>query len=171
MPSNVERASLVSRDVQIESVTLTDTRLKTTLHTIDQPAGFRLGNWFRCRHELRAPDPDRLFVYVELKFEANPEGEPDPGGHVVDLSATFLATYRLGGASAYPRDALQYFADLNGTLNVWPYWRELVQSFASRAGLPGVVVPVFRPKVQQIPEQKELQIPEEAATTQYVNPP
>ena len=170
MSSNVERASLVSRHVQIESVTLTDTRMMTTLHTIDRPPAFRLGNWFRCRPELRSSAPDKLFVYVELKFEANPEGEPDPGGHVVDLSATFLATYRLEGASAYPGDALQYFADLNGTLNVWPYWRELVQSFASRAGLPGVVVPVFRPRVQQIPEQKELQILDEVATTQNVNP-
>ena len=165
MSSNVERASLVSRHVQIESVTLTDTTMKTTLDRIDRPAAFRLGNWFRCRSELRAPDPDRLFVYVELKFEANPEGEPDPGGTVVDLSATFLATYRLEGASTYPQDALQYFADLNGTLNVWPYWREMVQSLASRAGLPGIVVPVFRPRVQPVPEQEELQIPEEAKTT------
>ena len=162
MPTNVERASLVSRHVQIESATLIDTRMKSTLHTIDQPTAFRLGNWFRCRHELSSSDPDRLLVHVELKFEASPEGETDSEITVVDLTATFLATYRLEDASSYPQDALHHFADLNGTLNVWPYWRELVQSFAGRAGLPGVVVPVFRPRLKQIPEQEELQIPEEA---------
>ncbi|MDE2873838.1 MAG: hypothetical protein OXU69_09890 [Gemmatimonadota bacterium] len=165
MPTNVERASLVSRHVQIESATLIDTRMKSTLHTIDQPATFRLGNWFRCRHELSPSDHDRLLVYVELKFEASPEGETDSGIAVVDLNATFLATYRLASASAFPEDALHHFADLNGTLNVWPYWRELVQSFAGRAGLPGVVVPVFRPRVKRIPEQKELEMPEQAAAT------
>ena len=164
MPTNVERASLVSRHVQIESVTLVDSRMKSTLNAIAQPPTFRLGNWFRCRHDLRPTDPDRLFVYVELKFEASPEGEQDPGGVVVDLTATFLATYRLEAASSYPQDALHHFADLNGTLNIWPYWRELVQSFASRAGLPGVVVPVFRPGVKQIPEQEELRIAERAET-------
>lgn len=81
---------------------------------------------------------------------------------MVDLSATFLATYRLEGAGAYPRDALQHFAELNGTYHVWPYWRELVQSLAGRAGLPSVVVPVFKPQVRQIPDQEELALPETA---------
>lgn len=85
---------------------------------------------------------------------------------MVDLTATFLATYRLEDASSYPQDALHHFADLNGTLNVWPYWRELVQSFAGRAGLPGVVVPVYRPRVKQIPEQEQLQIPEGSKVTE-----
>lgn len=85
---------------------------------------------------------------------------------MVDLTATFLATHRLEDASSYPQDALHHFADLNGTLNVWPYWRELVQSFAGRAGLPGVVVPVYRPRVKQIPEQEQLQIPEGLKVTE-----
>lgn len=163
MTTNLERASLVSHHVQIDSVILTDTRMKATLHTIAEPTKLRLGNWFRCSHELRPTDPDRVFVHIDLKFEANPGGEADvEGGALIELSAIFLATYRLEGASAYPRDALQHFAELNGTYNVWPYWRELVQSFAGRAGLPDIVVPVFKPRVREIATQEELGVSTEA---------
>jgi len=84
------------------------------------------------------------------------------GGALVELTAIFLATYRLEGAHAYPHDALQHFAELNGTYNVWPYWRELVQSFAGRAGLPDIVVPVFKPRVRELASQEELALPTEA---------
>lgn len=77
-------------------------------------------------------------------------------GRVVDLSATFLATYRIEEAASFPADALQHFADLKGTYNVWPYWRELVHTFTGRAGLSGIVVPVFKPPVRPVPTQEEL---------------
>ncbi len=163
MTTNIERASLVSQHVQIESVILTDMRMKAALHTIAKPTELRLGNWFRCSHKLRPSDPDRVFVHIDLKFEANPGGEADvESGALVELSAIFLATYRLKAASAYPHDALQHFAELNGTYNVWPYWRELVQSFAGRAGLPDIVVPVFKPRVRELASQEELALPAEA---------
>jgi hypothetical protein len=42
------------------------------------------------------------------------------------------------------RQYLAAFANVNGIYNAWPYFRELVQSMASRAGLPPIVLPVFR---------------------------
>lgn len=171
MTTNIERAGVVSRHVQIESVTLTDMKMKASLHGLDQPPELRLGNWFRCRHELRPSNPDRVFVHVELKFEANPGGEADvESGALVELTATFLVTYRLEGASAYPHDALQHFADLNGTYNVWPYWREFVHTSTGRAGLPGVIVPVFKPRVQRLPSQEELALTENVASPALASP-
>lgn len=171
MTTNVERAGVVSRHVQIELVTLTDMKMKTSLHELDQPSELRVGYWFRCRHELRPSDPDRVFVYVELKCEASPGGEARvESGALVDLTATLLVTYRLEGAHAYPRDALQQFADLNGTYNAWPYWRELVQSMTTRAGLSGITAPVFRPKVRQIPTQEELTLTENIVSPALPSP-
>ncbi len=171
MTTNIERAGVVARHVQIESVTLTDMNMKATLHEIGQQVELRLGNWFRCRHELRPTDPDRVFVYVELKFEANPDGEADlESGALLRLSATFRATYRLEDANSYPQDALQHFADLNGTYNVWPYWREFVNTSTGRAGLPGVIVPVFTPNVRQLPTQEELALKENVAPPALPNP-
>jgi hypothetical protein len=42
------------------------------------------------------------------------------------------------------QEHLAAFAKVNGIYNVWPYFRELVQSMGSRLGLPPVVLPVFR---------------------------
>lgn len=41
-------------------------------------------------------------------------------------------------------DALAHFAQHNVPFNMWPYWREVVQSACSRMGLPRVVLPTHR---------------------------
>ena len=156
MTTNIERAGLVARDVQIESVTLVHTRMTTTLDDASRPTELRLGNSFRCRYQLRSSDPDRLRVHVEFQFEANPSEGEHLEAAVVEIMATFLATYTLPDAQTYPADALRHFADLNGTYNAWPYWRELVQSMTGRAGMPGVTVPVFTPKVREVAVQEDL---------------
>ena len=173
MTTNLERASLVSRSVQIESVTLTQIAMDADLDPREPPQELRLGQQFRCRYETRESQRDRLFVYVSLLFDARVVPLEPAESRVVDLSATFLATYRIEEAASFPADALQHFADLNGTYNVWPYWRELVHTFTGRAGLSGIVVPVFKPPVRPVPTQEELTLeqhggspalPESAAT-------
>ncbi len=156
MATNLERASLVARSVQIESVTLTQIAMDTHLDPGEPPEELRLGQQFRCRYETRKSLSDRLFVYVSLLFDASVPPQGSAETRVVDLSATFLATYRTDGDASFPEDSLQYFADLNGTYNVWPYWRELVHTFTGRAGLSGIVVPVFKPPVRPVPTQEEL---------------
>ena len=156
MSTNLERASLVSRSVQIESVTLVQVSMDANLDPTEPPRELRLGQQFRCRYETREAQRDRLFVYVSLLFDASVTSLEPSENRVVDLSATFLATYCIDGAASFPEDALQHFADLNGTFNVWPYWRELVHTFTGRAGLSGIVVPVFKPSVRPVPTQEEL---------------
>lgn len=41
-------------------------------------------------------------------------------------------------------DALKIFAKHNVPFNMWPYWREVVQSACSRMGLPRVILPTHR---------------------------
>lgn len=156
MATNLERASLVSRSVEIESVTLTQIEMDADLDPQEVPRELRLRQQFRCRYETRESQRDRLFVYVSLLFDANVAPLELAERRVVELSATFLAVYRIEGPASFPEDALQYFADLNGTYNVWPYWRELVQTFTGRAGLSGIVIPVFKPPVRPVPIQEEL---------------
>ena len=35
------------------------------------------------------------------------------------------------------------FGKMNGIHNVWPYWREYVQSVSTRAGMPPVTLPLM----------------------------
>jgi hypothetical protein len=41
-------------------------------------------------------------------------------------------------------DCLSQFAEHNVPFNVWPYWREIVQSACSRMGLPRIILPTHR---------------------------
>ncbi len=48
-----------------------------------------------------------------------------------------------------PTDAeLQKFAEVNGRLNVTPYWREFLDTALRRAGLPPVLAPVYKVPAQ-----------------------
>lgn len=155
MTTNLDRASVVSRDVTIEAVNLSRAEMRTNLDPLDPPEITRLAQRFRCRFELPSTRPNHVVVHVNLvldgtDIEATEEDQP-----LVSINATFTAVYELEDARTYPRDALQHFAELNGTYNVWPYWRELVQTFAARAGMGGLVVPVFRPRPRRVPEPDE----------------
>jgi hypothetical protein len=114
----------------------------------DQPAGLELSQQYRGRYELPSEREDHVYVYVDFKFAANDQGQEF--GDLFTLNATYLLVYKLLSASERPADALQYFAELNGTYNVWPYWRELVQTVAGRIGLGSVIVPVFHPPIKEI---------------------
>ena len=161
MPTNLERAHLVARNVQIESVTLVRSSMETTLDPLDSPEELRVSQQYRCRHDLGQEGGRLLVAEVSLVLQARDASAPENTGRApaFDVSATFHAAYRLQGAESFPEDALQHFADLNGTYNVWPYWRELVQTFTCRAGLGAFVVPVYTPRVREVPVPEELSLP------------
>ncbi len=169
MTTNLERASLVSRSVAIESVNLTHAEMRTGFDPVDPPEVARLTQRFRCRFELPPSRLDCLFVQVNLILEGTGAESAEPEHELVSIDATFMAVYRLEDASSYPRDALGHFAELNGTYNVWPYWRELVQTFAARAGMGGLVVPVFEPPIRPVEEAEQVSPPEESALLESGN--
>ena len=169
MTTNLDRASLVSRNVAIESVNLTHAEMRTGFDPFDPPEVAQLTQRFRCRFELPPSRLDCLFVQVNLILEGTGAENAEQEQELVSIDATFLAVYRLEDANSYPRDALGHFAELNGTYNVWPYWRELVQTFAARAGMGGLVVPVFKPPIRPVEEAEQVSPPEESALLESGN--
>ena len=159
MPTNLDRASLVARTVQIKSVNLASVAMKT--HFVDEPPGgrIRLSQRFRAGN-VPPGESGTILVPVDFRLEAVSGNEGEPDRPVFDLRATFIVTYRTSGSRTFPADAMTHFATLNGTHNAWPYWRELVQSMTMRAGMSGITVPVFRPKVREVEVQESLQIPD-----------
>lgn len=158
MPTNLERASLVSRSVQIETVTLTRVAMNTDLVEEPSNAPLRLSQRYRARYEFPPSDSNTVLVRVDLRFEAHSTSDGEPDHRVADIEAEFLVVYRTNATSPFPTDALRHFARLNGTYNAWPYWRELVQNMTTRAGMSGITVPVFRPRVQEVEVQESMQV-------------
>lgn len=63
-----------------------------------------------------------------------------------DSAITVFASFSVGYSivKAFPnKDALEKFLQENAILNIWPYWREFVQSMTTRMGLPSFSVPLI----------------------------
>ena len=68
-------------------------------------------------------------------------------GDVLQVSAEFLLDYTISDSPVEITDeAADAFGKMNGIHNIWPYWREYVQSASVRAGLPPLVVPLITGK-------------------------
>jgi hypothetical protein len=153
--TNLDRAQIVSKNVQLSGISLKSAKVLSDVDPCGPPEELELNQSYRARFELSDDYPDKLFVYVELRLSA---ARGDGGVNVVDLEGTYRLVYDLKVAVGYPADSLRHFAELNGAYNVWPYWRELVQTVTGRVGIPSVVIPVFRPPVRQLTDDEEQQL-------------
>lgn len=63
---------------------------------------------------------------------------------VIDVGARIEAHYEVPGHEEISAGEMKAFAKTNGMLNIWPYWREYVQSATTRASLPPLTLPLFR---------------------------
>jgi hypothetical protein len=68
------------------------------------------------------------------------------------IRSVFVVQYQLPEKIEVSQAECQSFADANGVLNCWPYWREFIQSSVSRMGLPPLTVPFFKVRQKQEPE-------------------
>lgn len=78
-----------------------------------------------------------------LNLVAAAEGAA-PDDFVVRINARFSLTYSLPSDTKVTEEQLTAFGETNGVYNVWPYWREFVQSTSIRMGLPALTLAVFR---------------------------
>lgn len=152
MATNMDLAAQVARHVQLQTVNLRKAVLNSALDPLDPPdfREIQVTQGHRGRYKLPEKHPDSVYVYVDLRFTASHEDVERVQGDLVELTATYQLAYALESAARYPEDALQYFAELNGVYNIWPYWRELVQTVTGRVGLSAIVVPVYRPVVREL---------------------
>lgn len=97
----------------------------------------------RTARGLRSPDGSELRARVQFTLEGRREegGGEEP---VLLIEGTFDATYSVPPEQKADETALELFAITNGTFNLWPYWREFVQSMSARLGLPALTVPTYR---------------------------
>ena len=64
---------------------------------------------------------------------------------ILQVEAEFFVCYRLKDGAAFPdEEAMREFGENNVTFNVWPYWRELIQSVTTRLGVASVTIPLRR---------------------------
>ena len=155
----MERAALISNALQhIESISLEKMDMTSDIPLdVDDLGSGLVTCGFRHHIAGHSVQENRLVVFGKFEMKATIEEEKV----LLKVQASLRAVYLLSkDVSEYPEDALRPFAELNGTYNMWPYWRELVQSVAQRVGLSSIVAPVFRvhehPMLQDATEPKSL---------------
>lgn len=152
MTTNADLAKEVAKLVQLEAVVVRKADLDAAFDPLDLPEELSLENAYRCAHSLSngANERQRIDVTIEFDFNCRRPSEGGDGEIAVSLTATMLLIYSMKAGADIKAECFDHFANLNGVYNAWPYWREFVQSATARAGLPGVVVPVFRPPVREL---------------------
>jgi len=86
--------------------------------------------------ELREHGENSFTVGIEALLRFGGSGA-SPFSLVVHLDGTF--EHDLG----LPFELRQYYVDINATILLWPYLREVVDSIVARAGYPRLMVPTL----------------------------
>jgi preprotein translocase subunit SecB len=81
-------------------------------------------------------------VQANIKLKARYTGEPEEADPALSISANFVAAYGIIEPFFSHKHLGEYLERL-GMINIWPYWREFVQSMTLRMGLPAFPVPLI----------------------------
>jgi preprotein translocase subunit SecB len=85
---------------------------------------------------------ERQEIAVSVQFEVSSETEPGKE-RLLHVEATLCVTYKMESLAGLQQDNLDAFGKMNGVYNLWPYWREYVQSTTTRLGLPPLTLPAL----------------------------
>lgn len=125
--------------VQLESVRLVESTVETKVRSAKETGDIDI------KFDMSAkatPLVDGTF-YVLAKADLNIVQRKDKK-LAVSVQIAYELKYNLPPDFKANKKDLNKFAQINGIFNVWPYWREYIQSVFERMNLPSIVLPVYR---------------------------
>jgi hypothetical protein len=137
---DLQLGAAVSDRVQILEVRLLETRAEQKTFDPDL-LGRVVTNVHVETHFDKANS--RVEVYPRFMLVVQKEGG-SPEEVFVRVEARYAISYALESDEGLTRKNFDAFGHRNAVYNVWPYWREFVQSMTSRMALPPLTLPVFR---------------------------
>ncbi len=142
--------SLASK-VEIGGVRLLASNVKSNLD--ENPGSLQVGFAFGTETKVNREN-NGILVHAHLKVEATSNGDT-PDNVRLHIAAKFALNYTASSLDGVSDESLDAFGKVNGIHNVWPYWREYVQSTVGRLGLPPLILPILTGnKIVEIYEQQ-----------------
>ena len=89
---------------------------------------------------LRIDETDLVYCGIKFGLELGEAEEPP----FVEVNAEYCLMYKLPDGYECSDEAIALFARKNAVVNVWPFFREHVQSMVSKMGLPPALLPLYR---------------------------
>jgi len=152
-PTDYQLASAIARYVELDDVHLIDVKASLLVAKAEMlqlsVLELELGRSMACSMQK-----DTQVISVEAKLKADIHNQNDGRAKpLLSINCTYVLNYKFMAKGA-PEGAelqryLDAFARVNGVFNIWPYFRELIQSLSARMSLPPIVVPVYRVSKEQ----------------------
>jgi hypothetical protein len=130
-PSLMDLSTAIAPLTRIRQIRLVKSSIESK--PIEIPESSPLQHSFDATASLNQ-EAGTLDVYASLAVTA---------GDFLRIEAEFLLNYTIAKAIPIPDEVIAAFGKMNGIHNVWPYWREYVQSVSMRAGFPPVALPLM----------------------------
>lgn len=137
-----ELALVVSDRVELKDVRLAEfsARCHNALSPTELPEEMRVSVHSDPR---LSEDGTTLVVKARMGLHVAKPGDATENAPVA-IEAVFELRYDLKSSEGLTKENYEAFGESNAVFNVWPYWREYVQSTTLRLGLPGLTLPLFR---------------------------
>jgi hypothetical protein len=126
--------------VHIEGLRLTDSTIKSNLtkEDVSLRVEYSLGAKTQANRET-----NKITVQTLLAVAAKSASDEDTNCVRLSIKAKFLLDYSVKSLEGITDEILDAFGKVNGIHNIWPYWREYVQTTTCRLSLPPLVLPVL----------------------------
>jgi hypothetical protein len=147
-----EKASAVADRVQILEIRLLESRTEQRGFDEDPPSRIVT----KIHVETNADVENNRIEVVPHFFLMVKRQNASPEDYFVRIEARFAISYILNSSENLSQENYDAFGERNGVFNVWPYWREFVQSTTVRMGLPPLTVPVFRVGAAKLEQDSSL---------------
>lgn len=144
--TDVQLAHEVSRDVELTRILLKSATVNSDVSDSTRLTGLKTSQQFKSHYD--PPQEGEFCVYTTFLISLVEEGETPKD--VLNLTAEYAVKYKLPSDKTYDSLAVKYFAELNTTVHLWPYWRELVHTVVARVGLGSLTLPVYRVKAKAV---------------------
>lgn len=149
-------ARTVSQSAVLKSIRLVESTSTRQLYEGALPPNVNMGSELRSEFN---DESGNLLVFVLCELSANRSADDDEP--VLSLAARFQIHYQVGTDVA--GDNAHAFARIVGMFNVWPFWREFVQSMTNRMGMPSLTIPLMDPSTVAWSETSSGATPKKAA--------
>lgn len=126
----------ISSRVQMDGIRLMGSRIESHIEKLEpMPVHFSFRSTTR-------QDLEEKKIVVRAHFDVCSEAEAGRE-KLLHIEATFCAVYNVDSTEGFEQENLDAFGRMNGIYNLWPYWREYVQSTTVRLGLPPLTLQVL----------------------------
>ena len=156
---NSQEPDRLTASANLQKIRMLSANIGTEIATANETDGVLIQSDRQVTGEIDRGEPKAFRIRIDLFVNFFREGEEDSSSPVVWIEASYELLYRveLNEGPGISENELNLFGEGTALFNVWPYFREFVQSSLCRMDLPPISLPLLRRRPvmeDSLPEEK-----------------